>query len=94
VKASFLLDTHAAVWLLKGSPRLGRGARHAIEAADEVAIASISLLELAMLARRGKVRLVPDLPTALQQVASRLDVLPLDAADRPGLESPASWKWS
>lgn len=56
-----LLDTHAWVWLLNGSARLGLKARRAIErslAAEAVLVSVISAWEVAMLV--GKGRLVLD----------------------------------
>ncbi len=56
-----LLDTHAWVWLMNGSPRLGRKARKAIEKSAEeqaVLVSAISPWEVAMLV--GKQRLVLD----------------------------------
>lgn len=57
-----LLDTHVLVWLDAGSDKLGKQARHAIEAAfesDELAVCAISFWELAMLQQRGRIALPP-----------------------------------
>ncbi len=75
----YLLDTHAAVWLLEGSSKFGDRARTAIEAEETIAIADISLLEIALLAERGKLELKPDLGTGLSAFAEKLLILPLDA---------------
>ncbi|MCB5189345.1 type II toxin-antitoxin system VapC family toxin [Methylobacillus arboreus] len=56
-----LLDTHALVWLLVGSNRLGKGARGAIQQAvaeDALYISAISPWEISMLV--SKERLVLD----------------------------------
>ena len=53
-----LLDTHALVWLVEGSERLGpRAARLAdgALAAGELAVASITFWEVAMLAARRRI---------------------------------------
>ena len=53
-----LLDTHVLVWLVEGSERLGpRAARLAdgALAAGELAVASISFWEIAMLAARRRI---------------------------------------
>ena len=52
-----VLDTHA--WLFwRGDPtRLGRGARAAIESADEVGVSAISAWEVSTLVRRGRIAL-------------------------------------
>lgn len=50
-----LLDTHALVWLVMDSPRLGRLARR--RAARGAHVSAISFWELEMLAEAGRVRL-------------------------------------
>jgi PIN domain nuclease of toxin-antitoxin system len=58
-----LLDTHALIWLVEGSKRLGRrSARLADDALarDELAVAAISFWEVAMLARQQRIAI--DLP--------------------------------
>ena len=55
-----VLDTHALVWLLQGSERLGPGARALIEAAakgDGAFVAAISAWEIAMLVAKGRLAL-------------------------------------
>ena len=54
-----LLDTHALVWAVGESKRLSRAASNAILQAqkeDGVAIAAITLWELAMLVSRGRIQ--------------------------------------
>lgn len=75
----YLLDTHAAVWLLEGSAKLGTGARAAMDDEEAVAIADISLLEIALLAKRGTIQLKPSLAVGLAAFAEKLVVIPLDA---------------
>lgn len=77
--AGLLLDTHAAIWLLEGSPKLGTGARAALDDAETIALAGISLLEISMLAARGAITLKPDPETALKEFTDRLTILPIDA---------------
>ncbi len=89
--ARYLLDTHAAIWLLEGSARLGTDARAAIEEEEAVAIAGISLLEIALLAKRGTVELRPSLDAGLAAFEEKLLVIPLDArvaADAVSLDIP------
>lgn len=55
-----VLDTHALVWLLQGSPRLGPQSRAQIEAAaatDRAFVAAISVWEIAMLVAKGRLAL-------------------------------------
>lgn len=89
----YLLDTHAAIWLLEGSDKLGTRARDALagEDRDSVAISDISLLEIAMLATRGAISLTPTLEAALAAFAAKLTVLPIDwrtAAAAPSVALP------
>lgn len=53
-----LLDTHTLVWLVEGSPSLGRRAARLADrqlARDSLAVASISFWEMAMLADRARI---------------------------------------
>ena len=53
---TLLLDTHTAVWLTLDTPRLGRAARRACNAAlaaDEIAIPTIAYYEIGRLLSRG-----------------------------------------
>jgi len=56
---ALVLDTHALIWLLHGDARLSPAARQAIDAATgqraQVAISSISLIEIAYLEEKGRV---------------------------------------
>src|SRR5207248_5310361 len=57
--ALILLDTHVLVWLVADSSRLSQKASSAIRrarASDGIAIASISLWEVAVLFSRGRIR--------------------------------------
>lgn len=58
-----LLDTHAAIWILRDDPALGRRARNAAVAALEegqLAISAISFWEIALLIERGRLRSLDD----------------------------------
>ena len=58
-----LLDTHVLVWLVSGNSRLGHGARENIDAAasnGEVHVSAISVWEIALLARKGRLALGGD----------------------------------
>jgi PIN domain nuclease of toxin-antitoxin system len=74
-----LLDTHAVLWLVIVPERLSRAAASAIRrarASDGIAIADITLLELAILFSRGAVRHRGTLESAVQQIvdSSRANV--------------------
>lgn len=50
-----LLDTHALIWFIEGSPKLSRLVTAEIEAADsEVFVSAVSALEVAIKVRIGK----------------------------------------
>lgn len=69
-----LLDTHVVVWLVGQPARLSRAARRAIEKerlTGGLAIASISLMELAQLASRGVVRTARGPEAWLESVVTR-----------------------
>jgi PIN domain nuclease of toxin-antitoxin system len=75
----YLLDTHAAVWLLEGSAKFGPRARAAIERESSVSISDVSLLEIALLSQRGVIVLRPNLSAGLKGFAEKLVVLPINA---------------
>jgi PIN domain nuclease of toxin-antitoxin system len=76
-----LLDTHVVVWLAFEHHKISRKARTAIDDArknaDGLAISDISLLELATLVSKGRIRLQISLESFLQEVESRFVVLPI-----------------
>lgn len=86
-----LLDTHAWVWLMNGSKRLGGKARKAIERSAEdggVLVSAISPWEIAMLVAKGRLVLDRDVGewvlTALAQPGIRLQVLSPELSCRGG----------
>lgn len=78
-----LLDTHLVVWLAFDSSRLSRPARRAIDKArekeDGLGISDITLLELATLASKGRIRLEVSLESFLREVEARFVILPINA---------------
>jgi PIN domain nuclease of toxin-antitoxin system len=76
-----LLDTHVVVWLAFDQAQLSKNARTAIDDArqhgDGLAISDISLLELAMLSSKGRIRLNISLESFLREVEARFIVLPI-----------------
>jgi PIN domain nuclease of toxin-antitoxin system len=74
-----LLDTHVVLWLTTDPAKLSGKAKSAIEDArrngDGLAISDITLLELATLASKGRIRLGVSLESFLQEVESRFVVL-------------------
>jgi PIN domain nuclease of toxin-antitoxin system len=76
-----LLDTHVVVWLAFDQEQISKKARNAIDDArknaDGLAISDITLLELATLANKGRIRLDISLESFLQEVEARFIVLPI-----------------
>ena len=76
-----LVDTHVVVWLAFDQDQISRKARVAIDNArrkgDGLAISDITLLELATLASKGRVRLNISLESFLQEVEARFVILPI-----------------
>ena len=59
-----LLDTHALIWVVEGSERLGRRVSRLADAAlatDRLGVASISFWEIAMLVDRGRIVVDPSI---------------------------------
>jgi len=75
-----LLDTHALVWAVADSRRLSRRAVAAIRQArreDGVAVAAISLWELAALIARGRIQAYGTIETSLRLLLEGVTVKPL-----------------
>ena len=91
-----LADTHVVVWLAFDQDRISRKARAAIDDsrknAEGLAISDITLLELATLASKGRIRLDISLESFLQEVESRFVVLPITGrACARALDLPADY---
>jgi len=76
-----LVDTHVVVWLAFDQDQISRKARTAIDDArknaDGLAISDITLMELATLVNKGRVRIDISLESFLQEVETRFVVLPI-----------------
>ena len=57
--ADYVTDTHALIWYLENSPRLGSGARAAFDACDEgkanIYVPTICLVEMVYLIEKGRI---------------------------------------
>jgi PIN domain nuclease of toxin-antitoxin system len=65
-----LLDTHVWIWLMEGAPELGRAHQKIINQAAQhslVGIAAISLWEISMLIKKGRIRLEKPLLTWIKE---------------------------
>src|ERR1019366_3233249 len=76
-----LVDTHVVVWLALDQTHLSKNARAAIDNArgsgDGLAISDITLLELATLSSKGRIRLDISLESFLREVEARFIILPI-----------------
>jgi PIN domain nuclease of toxin-antitoxin system len=76
-----LLDTHVVVWLALEPARISKKARAVIEdmrhSGQGLAISDITLLEIAMIERRGRIKLNASLETFLSEIEAKFVVLPL-----------------
>jgi PIN domain nuclease of toxin-antitoxin system len=75
-----LLDTHIVVWLAFEPDRLSKHAKEAIRAArieGGLAIAGITLMELAWLAENGRVTTTLSVESFVRLCASKMTVLPI-----------------
>ena len=91
-----LVDTHVVVWLAFDENRISKQARTAIDDArknaDGLAISDITLLELATLASKGRIRLDISIESFLQEVESRFVILPINGrACARAMGLPASY---
>ena len=59
VPVKYLLDTHAAIWAAEEDPKLGQRAKLALRAsaAGDALISDITLLEISMLVKKGKIHI-------------------------------------
>jgi len=76
-----LLDTHVVLWLTSDPEKLSGNARAAIEVSrrngDGMAVCDITLLELTMLASKGRIHLGISLQSLLQEIEARFVVFPI-----------------
>jgi PIN domain nuclease of toxin-antitoxin system len=76
-----LVDTHVVVWLAFDQAQLSKNARTAINDArkngEGLAISDITLLELATLSSKGRIRLDISLESFLREVETRFVILPI-----------------
>lgn len=71
-----LLDSHALLWFVANDPRLGRCLGHITDPGNEVFVSTVSLFEIAVKARTGKLRM--DITELLEEIElQRLQLLPL-----------------
>lgn len=78
-----LVDTHVVVWLALEPANVSKKARAAIEqtrhSGQGAAISDITLLEIAQIERKGRIKLSSSLETFLAEIEGRFIVLPITA---------------
>jgi PIN domain nuclease of toxin-antitoxin system len=62
---NLLLDTHAVLWFLAGSDRLGEAARTAITSADRAYVSAATIWELSVKAAQGRLEAPSDFTNRL-----------------------------
>src|SRR5258708_35316380 len=75
-----LLDTHVLLWMASGPNRLSAKAREAIRSARQnsgVAIATITLWELAWLAQNGRIQISSSVETFVRETVARVILKPM-----------------
>lgn len=65
-----ILDTHAWIWWRANPEKLSQAAREAIDAAEDIGIATISCFEVARLVQERRVVLGPDALTWIEEALS------------------------
>lgn len=89
-----LLDTHVWVWLANGSPRLPQTYVRALDRMDEpLALSVMSVWEISMLVRKGRVNLSVPLPQWIDGTSAELNLafvpitreIALEADSLPGV---------
>ena len=74
-----LLDTHAVVWAAEGDARLGPAATELLRSlrAGEAVVSGITLLEIAMLAKKDRIRLSVPAEEYLRGIQRNFPPLPI-----------------
>ena len=76
-----LLDTHVVIWLALEPARLSKRARSAIEqtrrGAEGLAVSDITLLEIATIENKGRIKLSASLGAFLAEIEARFIVMPM-----------------
>ncbi|NEO39077.1 MAG: type II toxin-antitoxin system VapC family toxin [Moorea sp. SIOASIH] len=80
--SSFLLDTHAFIWLSENDPNLPNKLRDMIDAADSVYLSIASLWEIAIKLNLGKLSLQRSYQTIESELqSSDISLLPIEFID-------------
>ncbi len=82
MKGDLLLDTQVLLWWGVGDRRLGAFARDQIETTRTVVLSDVSMWEMAIKVRIGKLSFEPDLDSWFATALARQQVLPLQISRR------------
>ena len=76
-----LLDTHAVLWAVENDPRLGSSASSLLKSlkSGEAVISDITLLEIAMLVRKGRIQLAISPKAYLRKLQVHFPILAIGA---------------
>ena len=76
-----VLDTHAVLWAVHESERLGAEARQVLRTArrDDMLLSDISLLEISMLSAKGRIHCVDGVLLTLRSIEEKVRVIPIGA---------------
>lgn len=82
VVVRLFLDTHAILWAMSEPDRLGDKARTAFQGAarEDLLLSDTSLLEVSMLARKGRITCVDGVLWTLRAIEDRVTVLRVNAS--------------
>jgi PIN domain nuclease of toxin-antitoxin system len=78
-----LLDTHVLIWLALKPQKLSRNAKEAIRAARQqggLAVAGITLWEIAWLAENGRIETTATVESFVRECTSKVNVFPITPA--------------
>jgi len=78
----YLLDTHSVLWAAEADPRLGSRALAELQrcTTGDAAISDITLLEIAMLVHKKRIRIAVTLKRYLLEIQENYPVLAVEAA--------------
>lgn len=77
----YLLDTHVLIWGLQDSEELSAQARRLLASASQetLALSDISFLEIAMLVKKGRIKMEKPVSEVLGLVTDFISILPIDS---------------
>ena len=77
---TILLDSHVVQWWASEPDRLSPAALRAINAADDLAVASVTWYELAWLAQRGRIAITTPVRPWLERLSANVQTVPTTPA--------------